>query len=382
MRYALAMPLRILQLNSARLYIGEAAHTLSLTEALRRAGHSVWLGLREGYPTFEAARARGLEPLGLRLPHRFWPPHDLPDLRRLTKWVREHGIQVIHAHRGKEHWQAVLAVKLCGLKVPVVRTRHVVTPLKNHTANRWLARRTARLVTVSAAVAADVRRSGLYRDEQVRFIPGGLDLERFKRAGRREAARAKLGLSPGAPVAICVARFAIVKAHRVLLAAWPAVRKALPDAVLLLVGDGTLREACEAQARELGLGDAVRFLGRRPNEELPELLEAADVGALCSVGSEGFSRAVLEYLALGLPVVGTRVGAVPDLVTDGVSGKLAAPEDAVGLAAALREVLSAAPEQRAAWGAAGRARAEAKHGYATWAAAHEALYREVLPPVS
>src|SRR5438477_7915352 len=145
-------PLRILQLNSARKYVGEAAHTLNLTEALRREGHAVWLGLRKNFETIERAQARGLEPIGFHMPHRWWPPQDLPDIHRIVRLIRDHRIELIHAHRGKDHWQAIFAVKLSRKRVPVVRTRHVVTPLSGNPANRWLARRTAAMVCVSKAV--------------------------------------------------------------------------------------------------------------------------------------------------------------------------------------------------------------------------------------
>ncbi|MGD0088361.1 MAG: glycosyltransferase family 4 protein [Planctomycetota bacterium] len=408
------MQLRILQLNSARKYIGEAGHTLNLTEALRRRGHAVWLGLRAGYDTFRQAGRRGLEPVGFHMPHRWWPPQDLPDIRHIARLVRDNRIDVIHAHRGKDHWQAVLATRLYGLGVPVVRTRHVVTPLSSHAANRWLARRTAALVAVSQAVLDDVRRAGAYAPERLLLIPAGIDLELFAPAGaeKQAAARERLltvaqasrlcvvaqasslhvaqasslrtggtpvlhaGGTPALQIAVCVARFAVVKAHRVLLAAWCNVAAQLPGARLLLIGDGQLMADCLELAKAEGLEQSVFFLGRR--EDVPELLDAADVGVLSSVASEGFSRAVLEYMAKGLPVVATRVGAVPDLIEDGVHGLLVPPNDAGALAAALLRVLAEPLAQRLAWGRAARAKAERLYGYETWATAHEELYARLL----
>ncbi len=369
---------KILQLNSARLYVGEASHTLNLTEALRQAGHTVILGLRKGFPTFEIAKKHGLDPIGFHMPHRWWPPQDLSDLRRIARLVREHKVDLIHAHRGKDHWLAILAVRLFRLRIPVIRTRHVVTPLRDTSANRWQAKRTAHLVAVSRAVEQDVQSKSLYPADRVHRIPGGIDLQRFSSTGRRLATRQRLGLAAHIPVAICVARFAIVKAHRVLVRAWAAVHAAHPDAVLLLVGSGPQKASVTAQVQELGLESSVRFLGRSDNEQIPELLEASDVGLLSSVGSEGFSRAVLEYMALGLPVVATRVGAVPDLIEDGVSGRLVPPEDAEALGAALCEVLAAAPGRRTAWGLAGRSKAAEAHSFPIWAAAHEKLYKVTL----
>jgi len=370
---------RILQLNSARKYIGEAAHTLNLTESLRQRGHTVLLGLRKGFDTLERATARGLEPIGFNMPHRWWPPQDGRDIRHIARLVRENKIELIHAHRGKDHWQAVFAARLFRLNIPVIRTRHVVTPLSANAANRWLARRTAALVVVSQAVERDVSSTKIYGERLV-FIPGGADLNLFKPATQsgRVQARARYfpEIDPVAPMAVCVARFAVVKAHRVLLRAWKIVAEKIPAARLVLVGDGLLLEENRADAAALGIQGSVVFAGRR--HDVPELLRAADAGVLSSVGSEGFSRAVLEYMASGLPTVGTRVGAVPDLIDDGEHGRLVEPNDAAALGEALAGVLSASADQRNAWGRAAREKAERGYGYARWAQAHEELYARVL----
>lgn len=366
--------LRILQLNSARKFVGEAAHTLNLTEALRRRGHSVWLGLRKGFETYDRAAARHLEPLGFHMPHRWWPPQDLRDIRAIVRLVRQEKIDFIHAHRGKDHWQAVFANRMFNLNVPVIRTRHVVTPLRNHMANRWLARRTAAMVVVSKSVEYDVRHTEMFAGDRLVFIPGGIDMSLYTPATRerRLAARTALNLASDIPVAICVARFAAVKAHSVLLAAWQLVRATLPDSVLILVGSGKYFEESQALARSLGVQDSIIFLGKRL--DVPALLDAADAGVLASIGSEGFSRAVLEYMAAALPTAASRVGAVPDLIEDGVHGKLAVPGDAASLAGALIAVLGATPAQRHVWGRAAYEKAELGYSYANWAEAHEKLY--------
>lgn len=373
-------PLRILELNSARKYVGEAAHTLNLTEALRRRGHTVLLGLRKGYDTLDRATARNLEPIGFNMPHRWWPPQDGPDISQIARLVKQNKIQLIHAHRGKDHWQAVLATRLYRLKIPVLRTRHVVTPWSANPANKWLAKRTAMLVVVSQAVQSDVTRAGLFPAERVTFIPGGIDLELFAPANaeRRKQARATLlgGNDDGGMLAFCVARFASVKAHPDLLAAWQNLLAHLPTAKLVLVGDGHLMAAAQELSKSLGIADRVLFLGRR--HDVSDLLDAADCGVLSSIGSEGFSRAVLEYMAKGLPVAATRVGAVPDLVDDGVHGALAQPANPAALASALLRVLGASQAQREAWGFAGRKKAEEQYGYDGWAAAHERLYARVI----
>ncbi len=381
--------LKILQLNSGRKYIGEAAHTLNLTEALRQRGHQVWLGLRAGYLTMERAEARNLAPIGFHMPHRWWPPQDMRDLRKIARLVRTHKIDLIHAHRGKDHWQAVLANRLFRLNVPVIRTRHVVTPLKADIGNRWLAKRTAVMVVVSRAVQEDVQRTELYPPPRLVFIPGGIDLKKFAppSAEAKAAAREKLAAelaAQGVPNALakqpllvfCVARFAKVKAHPVLLNAWKQALPAIPTARLVLVGDGHLRASAEALTDALGLRESVWFMGTR--NDIPELLQAADAGVLSSIGSEGFSRAVLEYMAMGLPTIASRVGAVPDLLEDGCHGALVEPNDAAALSAGLQRVLNAPAQTQRAWGEAARQKALTQYGFDRWAQSHEKLYAQIL----
>jgi glycosyltransferase involved in cell wall biosynthesis len=373
------MAFKVLQINSARKYIGEAAHTLNLTVALRRREHEVHLVLRRGWLTYQKAAGNGLSPIGLRLPHRWWPPDDLHDMRLLAETVRKNGVQLIHAHRGKDHWLSLLAIRFYRLRIPLIRTRHVVTPLSGNPANRFLARRTARLIAVSTAVYDDVNRTGIYRPETVALIPGGTDLEKYRppTSEERMAARQELGLAQEDLAAFCVARMAIVKAHRILLPAWKKAAARIPRrTILFLIGDGPLLSEVRNLAEKLQLLESVGFLGFR--DDVPKLLSAADLGVLSSVGSERFLRAVLEYMACGLPTVATRVGAVPDLIDEGKEGLLVQPHSEDALATALSKMLNATSEQRTAWGVTARLRAQTRHSFEAWASAHEKLYDAVI----
>jgi len=145
---------------------------------------------------------------------------------------------------------------------------------------------------------------------------------------------------------------------------------------LLLVGGGHLMDENVLRAHALGVKDSVMFLGKR--DDVAALLSAADLGVLSSIGSEGFSRAVLEYMSKGLPTVGTRVGAVPDLVEPGVNGWLVAPKDPQVLGAAMLAALTLSAEKRAALGKAAREKAERGYGFDAWARKHEELYAGVI----
>jgi len=164
-----------------------------------------------------------------------------------------------------------------------------------------------------------------------------------------------------------------VKNHALLLHAWKRVLETVPDAVLLVVGNGSTEPATRALAAELGLGDAVRFLGFRL--DIPELLQAMDVFVLSS-RSEGLSLTLLEAEAAGLPIVATRVGGNPEVVRDGESGLLVPSGEPEPMAAALARLLQdSALRQR--WGERGRRLYRDEFTLQAMVRGYERLYRQL-----
>jgi glycosyltransferase involved in cell wall biosynthesis len=153
---------------------------------------------------------------------------------------------------------------------------------------------------------------------------------------------------------VCIARLRREKGHGTLLQAFGKVRAELPDARLVLVGDGPMRAAIEAEAIRLGVAGAVEFAGAIP--DIWPCLADADVFALAS-DREAFGIAVAEAMAAGLPVVAPATGGIFDLVDPGVTGDIFPPGDADGLARRLLAVLRD-PERGVRMGEAGRARAQ------------------------
>jgi glycosyltransferase involved in cell wall biosynthesis len=217
-------------------------------------------------------------------------------------------------------------------------------------ASRWLARRQTSVVSLSSETFRNLVADG-FATARVRFIPNGVDTERFRpRSAGDPPGRPPAGWPTGGPVVVTVGRLVPAKGLDVLLEAWRGVAGALPGARLVLVGDGPLRGECESTSRRFGLDGSVCLLGTR--QDVPEILRNADV-YVSSSRTEGMSNALLEALSSGLPLVATRVGGAGDTVDDGVSGVLVPPGDAGALGSALRDVL-ASPEKRRAMGAASR----------------------------
>ncbi len=186
--------------------------------------------------------------------------------------------------------------------------------------------------------------------ERLVRIPGGVDLSRFRpldEAGRR-ARKESLGLPSGAPVLLSVRRLVPRMGLENLLAAFHRIAGEFPDLHLLIGGSGPLAETLRARARDLGIERRVRLLGYVPEPELPGLYGAADLFALPTVQLEGFGLVTVEALACGTLVVGTPVGATPE-VLGGIDPRLlAASAGPESLAEALGNVLRMEPAERAA----------------------------------
>lgn len=191
------------------------------------------------------------------------------------------------------------------------------------------------------------------------LLPSGVDVERFHPAVSGRAAREAHNLGD-APVVCCVSRLVARKGQDMLIRAWPAVRAAVPGALLFIVGSGPFDGALRRLAASLGVGDAVRFAGAVPYAELPSCFAAGDVFAMpCRSRWFGFDiealgAVFLQGAAVGRCVVAGASGGAPEAVQDGVTGRVVDPESVEAIAATLIELLGDEP-RRTAMGAAGAA---------------------------
>jgi glycosyltransferase involved in cell wall biosynthesis len=210
---------------------------------------------------------------------------------------------------------------------------------------------------------------------RIRVIESGVEAPaELPGASGRRAARERFG-ADGEVVIAVVAALVRRKAHDILLRALAELRERDVSVVCLVCGDGEERGALESLVRSLDLGRQVRFLGRR--SQVADVLAAADVFVLPS-RHEGLGVAILEAMAMALPVVASRVGGIPEAVVHEETGILVPAEDAAALAAAIRE-LSASAALRARMGARGRERVLARFTMERMAERYEALYRDVHP---
>ncbi|MGH2864521.1 MAG: glycosyltransferase family 4 protein, partial [Solirubrobacteraceae bacterium] len=164
---------------------------------------------------------------------------------------------------------------------------------------------------------------------EVHVLTPGVELERFTPAGRSDV-RERLGIGPQAFVAVCVRRLVPRMGHEVLLDAWEQVIDSLPDgSLLLIVGDGPLREALSERAARSPLRGRVRILGRLSEAELVDAYRVADVAVVPSLELEGFGLVVPEAAACGTPSIVSNVGGLPE-VASGLDSSLIVPDGDAG----------------------------------------------------
>jgi glycosyltransferase involved in cell wall biosynthesis len=364
-------PLTILHLVANRWWTGSAEPVIRLSIGLRARGHRVRLGIIAGDRFEQKAREAGFEPLGgLSLEVRGNPLRALADRRRLREIVRAEEVDVIHVHHSHDHWLAWLGRGPAAL----VRTFHNRRAVRRRWPTTALYRRTDALIAVSREIEECARLAGIPAT-RLALVDGVVDLSRFADGDGGAAIRKEFDLGD-APVLGCVARLAARRGHELLIRGFQQALVEHPRARLLLVGKGEGRARLEALVAELGLARQVLFTGYR-DADLPGVLQALDAFALMGAGSDESCRAALEAMAAARPVVGRRVGALPETVVHGVTGLLVDDDRPESVAAALRALL-AEPERAAAMGRAGLERAQALYGPGAHAARVEQIYAAAL----
>jgi glycosyltransferase involved in cell wall biosynthesis len=370
--------------SECRPVIGQILHTLNvggaevlagnLARRLRDRYRFVFFCLDEAGPGAERLQDEGfeVEVIGRRYGLDWRCP-----LRLAARW-RHHGVQLVQAHQYTPFFYSMLARFRRG-KTPIVFTEHgrhfpdYPRP-KRKIANRMLLRRRDRVVAVGRSVKQSLIDNEGIPARRIEVIPNGIDTNRFRPCdATRLAVRAELGAGPDDYLVLMVARLDPIKDHLTAIRAADMAAKSFPGLKLVLVGDGPERGRIESFVREQDLGSLVQILGTR--HDVPRLLTGADTLLLTSV-SEGIPLTVIEAMATGVPVVGTAVGSMADVVTESV-GRLAAARDVEALGVNL-QALGSSRLLRVSMGDRGRARAESEFSEAGMAAKYAELFDRAL----
>jgi glycosyltransferase involved in cell wall biosynthesis len=300
---------------------------------------------------------------------------------RLARWLRRERAAVVHTHLFTADAYGRLAARLAGVSA-VFSTVHSTNLWKSalHRVTDWLlAWISTRVIACSAEVGELLRRRDRLPAKRIEVVANGVDLGRFANA-RADGVRAEFGIPDGRLLIGVVGRLHPAKGHSELLAALARLRVEGHDPACLLIGTGELRGALEEETVRCGLQDRIVFAGQR--SDVPRLLAALDVLAMPSRW-EGLPMTLLEAMAMGKAIVATRVGGIPDVISDGENGLLVPTANPDALAEALRRLLSE-PQLRARLGQRAAHTLRQRYDVTRTACAYESLYCTALgmPPAT
>nr|HPK71098.1 glycosyltransferase [Vicinamibacterales bacterium] len=320
-----------LHIDTARTWRGGQNQVLLTVLGLRARGHRAVLVARPGG---ELAR-RASEGHDLVL---IAPAHemDFAAAFRLARVVRDLKPDVVHAHDPHAVSMAAMAISTMAdrRRPPLVIARRVDFHLKRNAFSRWKYQQVDAAICSSNAIRAMLVEDGVAADAAF-TVYEGVQVDRIRALPAADLCK-ELWLPPGSPTIGNVAALVPHKGQRYLIDAAPAVIRAVPDAHVLIFGEGELRPALTRQIRHLGLEHRVQLAGFRP--DVLSLLKGLDVFVMCSL-TEGLGTSILDAMAASRPVVGTTAGGIPEAVEDGVTGILVPPHNAAALAAALLRLL-------------------------------------------
>jgi glycosyltransferase involved in cell wall biosynthesis len=354
----------ILHTESSVGFGGQEIRVLGETRWLLDHGWGALIACQPGSRLLNEAQAAGLPVAAIAMRSAL----DVRAVLALGRLMKARGVRLVHTHSSIDSWVATPAAKSLGL--PVVRGRHVTIPVLRR---RALVYRLAdRIITSGEAVKRMIAEVGVPAD-RIEAIAAGYDPARFHADVSGKAVRDEFGLT--GPVVGLVANLRGSKGHRYFLEAARLVLARLPATRFLVVGDGVAFDEVRGLVHELGLQSQVIMTGFR--RDIPEVMAALDVLVLPSTRSEAVSQVILQALALGTPVVGTTVGGTPEVVRDGVTGRLVPPADVDALAAAILDVLHDLTSARA-MARAGQALVRERYTVDATMARTTAIYAELL----
>ena len=350
--------MRILITSNVRWWNAEAAYAATLARELLNAGHKVWVLTLPNSLNETKLRSWNLPiitdiPLSSSNPWQLWQAY-----RRLQSLIEEQQIQVVNAHRS-EGFPLLVLLRQRLKSFALIRTRGTTRPLRDHWLNRKLHEDWIESVIVPAQVIASQLRQVLnLPSERLQVIYYPVNPSSIDSQGESEAQQSRLecldrlGIPRQCRVIGIVGRIRPVKGQRILLKSFATLRKRFPDTVLLMLYRDTNETEAEWQGLlqdlvESNLQQSVYLYGYR--EDVLEIMRHTDIGVVSSVDSEVICRVAVEFFSVGTPVVAFPTGALPEIIQDGVTGRIAKDKSAEALAEILEWMLES-PERISEFG--------------------------------
>lgn len=361
---------RVLHIELGARRLGGSMQAFYLLREMTRRGYATALVCAQGSPLHQMAAQEGIAVF----PVSFFGDADPTLIVKIFRIVRAFAPDLIHIHsrKGADTFGA-LAARLAS-KARIIIARRVDDPIKRNLFNRlrfgWLC---DRVVAVSKGIVAELVRSGV-DPARISQVYSAIQASDYQVAADVGALKDEFGIPRQAKVMAVISQLIKRKGHRYLFAAAPEILAAYPQTVFLILGEGALREALEAQANALGIAGNVVFAGYR--NDIGRMLSMVDI-LVHPATMEGFANVAMQAMAAEVPVVSSAVGGMPESVRDGISGFLVPPCDPAALAGAVKQLLGDEALCRAL-GAAGRQIVESEFTIEAMVEGNLSVYRQLL----
>lgn len=310
---------------------GITSYVLTLAKGMQQKGHNVFVASSTGsaIPKFLAEGTK-YTPIPIKTKNEL-SPKILISFFKLSRHIRQNKINIIHSNSRTTQVLGCLLRK--SQKVACVSTCHGF--FKPRFSRKLFPCLGNKVIAVSQPVKEHLMQDFRIKEEDIRVVQSGIDVDRFQNLQGKTGLKNKLGLGDG-PVVGIIARLSQEKGHIYLVKAMQGVVQEFPLARLLIVGDGKMKQGLEGLRRELGLEKNIIFIPA-VNDTL-EVLPAMDIFVLPSL-KEGLGLSLMEAMACQIPVVGSDIGGIKSLIQDNVNGLLVKPADAEGIARAITGLL-------------------------------------------
>lgn len=349
-------PLKILMLESSPNWGGQEDRLLREARWMQEHGHKVLLACGDSAAIIGRAGAAGVEARAIP----FRSPLDIVGIRSLARLIRKERPDVMHARSSKDAWFSFWFHRT-GL--PVVRSRHTTLPQSMRSGRRFIYRHGCRRLIASAGFIADTMRDALgIPGDRIDVIGECVDTTEFS-PGDGSAFRREFGIPDEAPLFGIVAMMRGEKGHDTFLSAARLVLAQRPDARFVIVGGSTSENPVETFVRETVAGEFDRLPGKPViltgfRRDIPRIMRALTCLAVPS-RFEAQTLVIPQAFATGKPVIGSRVGGIPEVMRDGASGFLIEPDNPAQLADRMLRI-AGEPELARQFGRAGRDFAESR----------------------
>jgi glycosyltransferase involved in cell wall biosynthesis len=363
--------MKILLITSHLKVGGIPVYTVTLANHLSKRGHKVFVASSGG--VLKSELSSGVVHIDVPLDTKsVISPKVWMTALKLRSFIKREGMDIIHAQTRVAHFTAHILSRMTG--APYIVTWHGF--YRPHFFRKFLPCWGDRTIAISEAVARNLREAFGRDNAKIRVVLNGIDLDKFRAedyGAKAGEIRVKYGLKD-APIVGIVSRLSSEKGHMVLLEAFGKLLDNVPDAQLIIVGDGRMRDELEEKARQIGIERSVFFFGQVLN--VAEFLAITDVFVRPSI-IEGFGLGVVEAMMMRCPVVASDLSEFRQILDDGKAGLLVRTGDADSLKEALLKLLRD-PASARSLGRAGYERALKNFSAERLASDTENIYKEAI----